>query len=161
MGRESSTRRKSCQSSSEERAEAGGLLRKELVFLEQNPELPFNASDSRQPLRPLIKKSQKRLFFISLVKRTKNSKCVSILEGSADLRTDVSPDSENMKRLNRLGSKAKLFERGANPRKAPSSAYFFLFSKEKSKQKRKDNFSFFFKLQVLYKGIYFSLPKKL
>ena len=34
----------------------------------------------------------------------------------ANLRTDVSPDSEETKRLNRLGLKAKLSERGVNSR---------------------------------------------
>ena len=35
---------------------------------------------------------------------------------SANLRTDVSPDSENIELIRTVGSKTRLFERGANSR---------------------------------------------
>jgi hypothetical protein len=46
--------------------------------------------------RPLIKKSLNGSFLLALITGMKNPKCDSILMGSADLRTDVSQDSEEI-----------------------------------------------------------------
>ena len=50
------------------------------------------------------------------------------IAGSADLRTDVSPDSEQIEPTKPQGFQAKLCERGASPRQVPPTTFLFFFT---------------------------------